>query len=232
MYLLQKPKLDTISSCSYLANRTKQFQYFFAKGVSEFDISFLLAQGWRKFGFYYFRPMCPNCRECIPLRVLVNQFKPSKSQRRSLKRNEAIRVEFGPLVFSQRAFEIYQDHSQYRFDQESNLENFLTNFYTLSCPGLQSEYYLDDRLIAIGYLDRGVDCLSSVYFVYDTSYTKLGLGTFSILKEIEYTKTLGLSYYYLGYYIRDCHSMSYKDRFKPREHFNWSVGEWDMPLQF
>lgn len=226
MQILQAPQLDELSPCPYLPNRQKQFQYFFAQNLSDTEISFVLSMGWRKFGAYYFRPLCHNCQDCIPIRVLTNEFKPSKSQRKNLRKNQAIHINIGPLTYSKRAYEIYMDHSHNRFGQESSLDNFLFNFYTPSCPALQSEYYLDDRLIAVGYLDQGVDCLSSIYFVFDSTYSSLGLGTFSILKEIEYAKSIGLPYYYLGYYIRDCQSMNYKDRFQPREHFDWRNGQW------
>lgn len=230
MLLLQKPQRDKLSLCPYLPNREKQFQYFFAKELQPDELSFILAKGWRKFGSYYFRPDCPSCRECVPLRVLTHEFQPSKSQRKLLRRNQDIHVKFGPISYSDRAYEIYQDHSTHRFGQDSNFENFLFNFHSPSCPALQSEFYLDDYLIAVGYLDYGSDCLSSVYFVYDTAYSKLGLGTFSILKEIEHADHLGLPYYYLGYYIRECHSMAYKNRFSPRQHYNWSEESWQRVL--
>ncbi|MCB0208795.1 MAG: arginyltransferase [Anaerolineae bacterium] len=226
MHVLQEPQLDELNPCPYLPDRQKQFQYFFAQNLNDSEISFVLSMGWRKFGAYYFRPVCNSCRECTPIRVLTHAFKPSKSQRKTLKKNEAVRVEFGPLTYSKRAYEIYVNHSHNRFGQECSLDNFLFNFYTPSCPALQSEYYIDDQLIAVGFLDQGADCLSSVYFVYDTAYSHLGLGNFSILKEIEYAQSIGLPYYYLGYYIRDCQSMNYKDRFQPREYLDWHTGKW------
>lgn len=226
MILLQKPKLDELAACPYLPQRQKQFQYFFAKDLDETEITFLLARGWRKFGAYFFRPACPACRACVPIRVLAQEFQPSKSQRKRLRRNQGLEVTFGPLNYSERAYAIYKDHSETRFGQHSDLEGFLFNFYSPSCPNLQSEYYLDGELIAVGYLDQGVDGLSSVYFIYDTAYSHLGLGTFSIISEIEYTRHLGLPHYYLGYFVRDCQSMSYKDRFKPGEYYNWQTGCW------
>lgn len=226
MIILQPPQLDDLSACPYLPGLKKQFRYFFANQLNASEISFLLARGWRKFGIHYFQPVCPGCRRCIPLRVLAQEFKPSKSQRKILRKNHHVRVQFGPLTFTPRAFELYQDHSYNRFNQSADLEGFLFNFYTTSCPNLQSEFYIDDKLIGIGFLDVGADCLSSVYFVYDTNYTHLGVGTFSILQEIEYAKLLGLDYYYLGYYIAECSSMVYKDSFKPREHYDWHTGKW------
>jgi len=72
----------------------------------------------------------------------------------------------------------------------------------------------------------GADSLSSVYFFFDPDYSKLGIGTFSILKEIEHARSLDLPYYYLGYYVPGCDSMEYKDSFRPREHYDWEEKRW------
>ena len=226
MYLIQEPQLSDFSECSYFPEKRWRFEYFFGAGLSEEELNELLENGWRKFGFYYFRPDCVECFECAPIRVLTEKFKPSKSQRRVLRKNQMIEVKYGPLVYKNRIYEIYRDHSIKRFNKESDEESFYTSFYTLSCPSMQSEYYLEDKLIGVGFLDRSNVSLSSVYFVFDTEYTDLNLGTFSILKEIEHARELELKYYYLGYYIKDNQSMSYKNRFHPNEKFNWSSKEW------
>ena len=223
-------ELDTgeLSLCPYLPDRKKQIRYFLASELNESDISFLLAKGWRKSGVYFFQPSCPDCSECIPVRVLCDEFKPSKSQRRNLKKNSNIDIVFAPLKYSERAFEIYKDHSSQRFSQECNLEEFISGFFSPSVPSLQSEYYLNGELIGLGFLDKGEDCLSSVYFIYDTKFSHLGLGTFSILKEIEHTQMLGLKYYCLGYYVKECQKMAYKNNFRPREHYNWLEDKWEV----
>lgn len=226
MILLKPSELDDLSPCPYLPEKKKQYEYFLAHNLNEQEISYLLSEGWRKFGIYFFRTSCPDCRNCIPLRVPTADFSPSKSQRRNLKKNENIVVKFGQPQFNYRAYEIYEAHSKTRFSQDCDMELFIQNFYTPSCPGLQSEYYLDDKLIGVGFLDRGVDCLSSIYFVFDPEYEQMGLGTLSILKEIEHAHTLGLTYYYLGYYVAACDRMSYKDRFRPRQHYDWVTEEW------
>ena len=228
MILHRELDIGELSLCPYLPERKKQIRYFLASELNESDISLLLAKGWRKFGVYFFQPSCPDCSECIPVRVLCDGFKPSKSQRRNLKKNSNVDVVFGPLKYSERAFEIYKDHSSQRFSQESNLEEFISGFFSPSVPSLQSEYYLNGELIGLGFLDKGEDCLSSVYFIYDTKFSHLGLGTFSILKEIEHTQMLGLKYYCLGYYVKECQKMAYKNNFRPREHYNWLEDKWEV----
>ncbi|BCR06044.1 putative arginyl-tRNA--protein transferase [Desulfuromonas versatilis] len=226
MKLLQTTQLDEPSPCPYLPGRQKRYEYFLGAGLSAEELGRLLAEGWRKFGLYYFRVRCEGCFQCIPLRVPVADFVPSRSQRRVLAAGRALQISFGPLSYDPRAFEIYRDHSRERFGDEVALDDFLYNFYLPSCPCLQSEIHLDGKMIGIGFLDRGADCLSSVYFCFDPRYAHLNLGTFSALQEIAHARSQGLDYYYLGYYVPGCGRMAYKDRFRPREHFDWSSRLW------
>ena len=226
MELLRNLALDELSPCPYLEGREKQFEYFFAHNLDEEEISSLLSEGWRKFGIHFFRPACPTCTECIPLRVLTNDFAPSKSQRRILKKEESIDVKFGPPRYDPRIYQIFEAHSLERFSQPTGFEDFLLSFYTPACPGMQSEYYFEGELVGVGFLDRGSDCLSSVYFAFDPHRSELGLGTFSILKEIEEARKMGLPHYYLGFYVPGCARMTYKDHFLPREHYDWESAQW------
>jgi leucyl-tRNA---protein transferase len=226
MNLFQPPRLEDLAPCPYLPDRQKQCEFFLAGQLSASEIEALLASGWRKFGYYFFRPACPDCRSCIPLRVPVAEFAPSRSQRRLLRTGGALRMSFGPLRPSERAYTIFRDHSKLRFGQESGVEEFIATFYQPSCPALQSELYLGEELIGIGFLDQGTDSLSSVYFCFDPRHAALQPGTFSILGEIEHAARLGLRFYYLGYYVPGCPSMAYKDHFRPRQHFSWQERLW------
>ena len=226
MILLQEPFLSDTHDCPYLESRKCRYEYFFALDVTGEELCRLLEQGWRKFGAYFFRPNCPGCGKCIPLRVLTREFSKSKSQRRIARGGEVLTFQVGPLKYSQRAFEIYRDHSLNRFGKEADMQEFIMNFYTQSCPTLQSEYYLGDKLSAVGFLDRGENSLSSVYFVFDTQYDYLRPGTFSVISEIDYARSQGLDYYYLGYWIRENASMSYKNAFYPHERYDWASMQW------
>ncbi len=226
MQIIQVPQTEEITPCPYLEGREKQLEFFGATEVSSAELSRLLATGWRKFGPCYFKPACPDCRLCIPLRVPVADFAPSRSQRRVLRKGAGLQARFGPLRFSERIYQIYQQHSRHRFAQECDLEGFLQSFYLPSCPCLQEEIYLGDELIGVGFLDRGEDCLSSIYFCFDPAYNDLNPGTFSALQEIAYARRIGVPYYYLGYYVPGSARMAYKDRFRPREHYDWSRRGW------
>lgn len=226
MKLLSEPQISEESPCPYIEGRKWCFNYFFALDVTAEDLDIILSRGWRKFGMYYFKPACKECRECIPIRVKTDELTPSKSQRRALKECRNIRVEFNDMEYRNEIFEIYKDHSYHRFNKESDEEDFQSSFYTKSCPAIQSEYYIEDKLAGVGFLDLSSNALSSIYFIYKNEFTKYGLGTFSALKESEYALSLGLKYYYLGYYIENNSSMAYKNKFHINEKMDWATGEW------
>lgn len=77
------------------------------------------------------------------------------------------------------------------------------------------QYWLDDKLIAVGVLDILPRSVSAVYFFYDPDYNFMSLGTYSSFREVELVRTLGLRYYYMGFYIHSCPKMSYKAHIQP-----------------
>ncbi len=226
MILLQKPQLSRSSRCSYLPDRECRFNYFFAIDLDGQELEELLGAGWRKFGEYYFRPDCGDCRRCVPLRVIVPEFRPSKGQRRIMRACAGIEVRFTDPDYREEIFEIYRDHSLRRFGKESDPDEFIAAFYTRSCPSLQSEYYLEGELIAVGFIDVSSVAMSSVYFVYKTAYEEYRLGTFSVIREVGHAASRGLNYYYLGYYIDENGRMEYKGHFHPHETYDWNTGRW------
>lgn len=225
MVYLSRKTLSNPFECPYIPGQKARYTFFHAHDVSATELDKLLNSGWRKFGYFFFRPHCPHCQKCIPIRVTTNEFKPSKSQRRVLKKTSSLSVIFTPLQYSDEIFDIYTDHSG-RFDKTTDKDEFLDTFYTISCPSLQSEYYLDNKLVAVGFLDRSSGSLSSVYFIYRRSIEELSPGNFSIMKEIEQTRRMGLDHYYLGYYVAENHSMNYKNRFFPYELYDWNTKKW------
>jgi len=226
MKLLSKSLTSEEFPCSYFSEKTARFTYFFAVDVTAEELDTILSRGWRKFGMYYFKPVCNDCRECIPIRIKTDGLTPSKSQRRVIKECKGLRVEFKDLEYRDEIFEIYKDHSTNRFNKDSNDEDFYSSFYTQSCPTMQSEYYIDNKLAAVGFIDRSSNALSSIYFIYRNEFTKFRLGTFSVIKETGYALSLGLQYYYLGYYIEKNSSMSYKNSFHVNEKMDWESGKW------
>lgn len=226
MILHSDPRLSPESECPYLEDRKWRTHYFLASDLTGEELETVLSSGWRKFGMYYFRPACRNCGECTPIRLLTEQLKISRSMKRVMRRCENIRVEFNEPAFRDEIYEIYRKHSLVRFGKTSSQSDFLHSFYTISCPSVQTEYFLEDRLIAVGFLDVSSMGLSSVYFIYDTDYMDYRLGTFSVIKEASYALEREMKYYYLGYYVKNNKSMAYKNGFHVNEKMDWKTGLW------
>lgn len=224
------------SPCPYLPNRIFRREVFFETSIRDDDWDELLSQGWRHFGSVFFRPQCPGCRACIPLRVLVQELSPTASQRRVLKKNRDTRVEFVSENPDEEVYRIYKEHKEFRFNHEADQENkdyetFLSSFNLQVTSGLLSKYYVDHRLAAVGFLDVTPSAFSSIYFVYRHEYRHLSLGTYSVFAEVQEALRRGLTYYYLGYWISENHFMNYKANFKPHEIMNWNHNKWERPPQ-
>jgi arginine-tRNA-protein transferase len=144
--------------------------------------------GWRRFGYTIFRPQCPSCRMCQSLRVPVATFRPDRSQRRAWTANhQAVSLEIGTPSRSdakealREAFQRYQHEDKaWPLETADYDEMFVENpFHTEEWC-----YYLGDRLIAVGYVDRLPEGLSAIYFYYDPAERHRSLGTFNVLAVI------------------------------------------------
>lgn len=226
MQLHQSTRRGEPSPCPYLPGRSFVPEFFLASDLTAAELAGLLAAGWRKFGLYFFRPVCPDCRRCIPLRVAAERFVPSASQRRVLNRNADLQVGCSPLRPCEEGFALYQAHSRERFGQESDIDGFVASFYQPSAPALQLELRLQGELVGLGILDLADDALSSVYFCFDPRHSRRNLGTFGALQELALARQLGLPWYYLGYFVPGSARMAYKDHFRPRQHYHWEAQLW------
>ncbi|MEK7483803.1 MAG: arginyltransferase [Planctomycetota bacterium] len=224
---LQSAPLEEPHSCNYLPERIQQNQEFWMDEISDADFELLLSQGFRHFGDQFFRYACSNCGRCLPIRVPVKQFVQSKHQRRLFKKTQEVRYEIAPPIFTPEKAETYRKHKQFQFQQAGGSDiDYLLSFVLTALKQTQEfTYFYRNIPVAYGYVDILPSCLSSLYFFYDPEYRDLSLGTFSILCELQYALEHGQDYLYLGYYIAENHSMSYKAEFRPCEVFS-PFGTW------
>jgi arginine-tRNA-protein transferase len=212
--------------CPYFNGRESRMEFFLAAGLTAEEAEEHMASGWRCFGLQFFRPVC-ECLECVPIRIPVERFTPSKSQRRVLRKNADVDVTVGALRYSGEILDIYREHSKIRFGKEpESEESFIDQFYTPSGPSAQSEFRIGGKLVGAGFLNLSDQGISSVYFVYRTDLLERSFGIFSMLAEIEYAKMQGLTFYYPGYWIKENSHMNYKGAFRPRQAYDWTTGLW------
>lgn len=235
MKMILSPRISDLDQCPYLKEEMEQHEFFFSSELNDTELDFLLERGWRKFGQFIFRPLCPNCQKCIPIRVDLKKFKLTKNQSKFLKRNhnKGLQVKFSPLLYRQKHFEIYRLHGQNRFVDSIDatiIDNellFKETFYRFTGTQLLSEVFFDNKLIAFGILEQSQNALSSVYFCYDPQFEKMSLGHLGALAEIMHAKNMGLDYYYLGYWIEENEFMKYKSRYTPYQLYDWGSKSWE-----
>ncbi|MCZ6794887.1 MAG: arginyltransferase [Planctomycetota bacterium] len=209
--------------CPYLHDRPSRQRISVVGQLSPSEYGRLLAAGWRRFGSVLFQPGCDDCSECVPIRVLVKRFEPSKSQRRVLRRNRDLRLEIGEPRVDEERLQLY-----HRFHEErarsrgwtlrdlSALE-YAETFVENASSTLEFRYFLEKRLVGVAYVGDARDSLNSIYAFSDPAHARRSLGTFDVLEELAEARRRGKDHLYLGFLVKDCLSMSYKASFRPHE---------------
>jgi len=185
----------------------------------------LIDKGFRRSGHFFYKNKCPNCTECISVRLQVAAFKMSRSQKRVWKKNRDLRVVQHPVEFEREGFNLYHRYSQWKHQSETSEENYRDFLIATAVTTIMMRFYDDKVLAGIGWVDLLENSLSSVYFAFSPDYAKRSLGIYSALKEIELAQQMKKSYLHLGFWVRDCQSMSYKTQFKPFQLLK--DGTWD-----
>lgn len=212
------------SPCHYLPEQMWRLEYRVIPALSKEEYLSLINQGWRRFGFVVFRPSCSNCTACQPIRILVSSFQADRSQRRVTKANADTRLVIGKPMLDEERLNLYIKHHTHhaetkgwpRPERDGGAEH-ISSIVEGPIPVQEWAYYVEDRLVAVSYIDELGDGFSGIYFYHDPDLRKRSLGTWICLSVIEEAAKRALPYVYLGYYIKGCRSMEYKGRFDPHE---------------
>ncbi|MBF0370434.1 MAG: arginyltransferase [Magnetococcales bacterium] len=185
--------------------------------------AYLVDRGFRRSGEHVYRPHCPACNACIPVRVPVEQMKWSKSLKRVWKRNQRLTHLEQPASYTPEYFDLYRRYQKNRHRGGSMDNPKPVNFTDfLTCPWMDTrfhEFREEGELKLVLVLDHLPQGLSAVYSFYASGEERRSLGTFAILWAARRARALGLTWLYLGYWIPQCPKMDYKARFQPLEGF-------------
>ena len=215
--------------CPYLPGKSERKIFTELRGAGAEELNEALGRiGFRRSQNVAYRPSCEDCRACVSVRVLTDQFEPNATQRRLLKRNADLEISACRPWSTEEQFELLQRYLSVRhpaggmngmdaFDYADMVEQTPVKTWVVE----YREPAVDGRkgkLIGACLTDQQADGLSMIYSFYESpSETRKGLGTFIILDHILRARAAGLPYVYLGYWIEGCDRMSYKIRFQPAE---------------
>lgn len=214
---------DMPHPCSYLPGRTARLPYRLPlEKLTPEQFDERLSQGDRRNGVHLYRTNCPSCRCCEPIRLDVNRFRPDATQRRMQRRGDALlETRIGPAVVDDervRLFNLHRDTRGLALDDSSIDETAYADFLTdTCCDTVEFSYWHQDRLVAAAIADTGDRAVSAVYCYYDPTFKLLSLGTYSVLRHVEFCRSTNRPYLYLGFFIAQSPHMSYKARFRPHE---------------
>jgi arginine-tRNA-protein transferase len=217
--------------CSYVVEREARSQVVTPNElVDDAVYSQLIQLGFRRSGLYTYRPQCDQCQACVPVRLVVDDFKPNRAQRRAWSRNQHLEADLLEQIFDQAHYDLYRRYQVSRhpgggMDQDGE-EQYRQFLLQSGLTSLLVTFRDEAALRMVSLVDVVEDGLSSVYTFYDPERPQAGFGTYNILWQAELCRRLGLPYLYLGYWIAESKKMAYKANFRP---FQGLVnGDWQL----
>lgn len=210
-------------ACSYLADQ--EASTLFLDPQQELSLSMyasLSHAGFRRSGEHIYRPHCASCNACKSVRLRVADFAPSKQQLRTLRRNQDLTWSWGAAEFKAEYYQLYErylnsrhaDGAMYPASPEQFRGFLVTDKIWASLAEFRDSA---GRLVAVAAVDLLPDGLSAIYTFFDPQEKRRSLGVFVLLWEIQQAASKELDYVYLGYWIRDCKKMNYKQLYQPLE---------------
>jgi len=214
---------DELGHCPYLPDeRARLPMRLPVRPLTEREFDDRLEEGDRRQGLLLYRPKCPTCAACEAIRLDVNIFTGSRTQRRILRRgNERLVVEFGKPSLTDEKVELYNRHKHGRAllgDGDPIDTSGYSAFLVDSCvDSFEMRYRLDGELVGVAIVDQSSNALSAVYTYFDPAHAALSPGVYSIMKQAELCRERRLDYLYLGLYVANCDAMRYKATYLPHQ---------------
>ncbi|MBT5050362.1 MAG: arginyltransferase [Rhodospirillaceae bacterium] len=209
--------------CPYIPGRTERKVVTDLATPNATDLYERLSRaGFRRSHSLAYRPACPGCNACVPVRIPVDELIWTKAFRRIANRNGDLTVKD---MTAHATMEQYRLFVRYQRSRHTGGEMSTMGFrdYRAMVEDSPIDTRIiefrdgDDNLVAVMLADRQADALSAVYSLFDPEQEKRSLGTYMVLWMIRRAEQMELPYVYLGYWIEESPKMAYKARFRPLE---------------
>ena len=217
--------------CPYLEGRMERKLFTALQGENAETLNNSLSrQGFRRSQNVLYRPSCTECSACLSARINVARFKPSKSQKRTIRRNTDLSRRATSPWATEDQYDLFRSYLDSRHADggmaDMDVFEFAAMIEETPIRSRVVEYTENDGrdLIGVSLTDVLEDGVSMVYSFYAPDRDSHSLGTYMILDHIEIARDAGLPYVYLGYWVPGSQKMGYKSRFSGLEIYRG--GEW------
>lgn len=218
--------------CPYLPGRMERKLFTALQGDGAQKLNDTLSkQGFRRSQNVLYRPACAECNACLSARINVADFSPSRSQRKTLKRNKTLERRSTSPWATEEQYDLFR-----RYLADRHADGGMADMDTFEFAAMVEETPIRTRvveyvdtdsgdLVAVCLTDVLDDGVSMVYSFYEPDRANASLGTYIILDHIEIARQNSLPHVYLGYWVPGSSKMGYKAAFSGLElHVN---GAWE-----
>jgi leucyl-tRNA---protein transferase len=212
-----------LAPCPYLAGRLERRLVAGLTGTdADHEHDRLLRAGFRRSQRFAYRPACPGCTACVPVRIPVARFAMTRAWRKIARRNGDLSACERPPVATLEQYALFERYLEARHEDSGMAEMAWADYQAMVGETGVTSHLIewrrpDRRLMAVSLTDRTASGLSGVYKFYAPDEPRRSLGSAIILWHVARAQALGLAHVYLGYWIAESPKMSYKVRFQPLE---------------
>jgi arginine-tRNA-protein transferase len=182
----------------------------------------LCGSGFRRSHDIVYRPVCPGCTACVPVRIPVGDFIWSRSMRKIAARNADLRLSETKPVATAEQFALFASYQASRHS-DSDMSRMSANDYAAMIEEGSATARLfnlrdrDGTMVGAILADRLDGGFSAVYSFFAPGHDRRSLGTLLILELVRLAVAEDRRHVYLGYWIAGSPKMDYKTRFRPLE---------------
>jgi leucyl-tRNA---protein transferase len=220
--------LTSPAPCPYLPGKEerKVFTHLVGRRAGRLNDA-LTHSGFRRSQTIAYRPACENCKGCVSVRILCDEFSPGRTQKKILARNADVIGAMGLSRADSDQFGLFRAYLDSRHSDGGMADMTMLDYAMMvedsHVESRLASYRLRDpdsgqgQLVACCLTDVLDDGLSMVYSFYDPNLAGRSLGAYMILEHIARAKAMGLPHLYLGYWVSGSKKMDYKAHYLPQE---------------
>ena len=224
VYDLRNPLILGPQACPYLPDLVeyKRVLRLGTRKISPDLLESLNQNGFRRTQNTAWKPECGVCRQCVSVRIVLPRYEPSHSHKRVMRLNHNLTLQLVNNRIAPEHFRLFQTYQAVRHPMgdmsEMSLEE-LASMIEQSPVNSQLAEWRDQegRLWAACLIDVATKSISLVYSFYEPHHPKRGLGNYIILSLVDWAKSAGYEFVYLGFWVKNSPKMNYKIRFRPLE---------------